>query len=51
MTFRMYDSITPANLPPGADAYARNTSIEHLVQVNADVPLATFAKHYLTTNQ
>jgi hypothetical protein len=26
MTLRMYDSITPANLPPGADAYAGYTS-------------------------
>ena len=31
-------------------AVARNTSIEHLVQVNADVNLASFAKRYLTTN-
>lgn len=31
-------------------AVARNTSIEHLAQVNADVNLASFARHYLTTN-
>jgi hypothetical protein len=31
-------------------AFKRNTSIEHLVQVNADVPLVTLAKRYLTSN-
>jgi hypothetical protein len=31
-------------------AAARNTTVEHLAQVNADVELATLAKRYLTTN-
>jgi hypothetical protein len=32
-------------------AFKRNTTIEHLAQVNAGVPLVTLAKRYLTTNQ